>query len=661
MSHNVIIVGNANVGKTTLYNQLTHSKEHVGNWSGVTSSSVSSHWVENQNIKIFDTPGLFNLHEPCQSIGSLYRWILKNNASKIIQVISVRHLKRDLCLTQQLTSLRIPVCLVFNDLDAKVPIDAIKKHVGEFFSMPCIDFENNRLINQFIGQRDIDLSQQYQADGSLDLEAEQQLDSNHDNNLLAILEKRYTVAHELASKVSIAYAKPALSKFFDRPVILAASFVLIIFAIFSLSVGIGGVLSAVLHEFFSMILIAPAHILSDKFLSLCLVGFGVGVQLLGDFFFPLLLLYFFLRWMEESGFSARSALMMDKFFRRLGLSGKTFLPLLMGLGCNVPAIAATRMLPEGERIKAAMMLPFMTCSARLTTYLAMSAVYFPRSGPWVIFSLYLMGFLTAFLTAFIAKKQRVLGAQPPLVMAIPRLKFKPKLRYLNDALSQALSFVKEAAIIVIPGSIILHLLLALVQDQSELFKSFILSFFTMFDYSSNQFPAAFGIIAGLLAKEMVITTMIASNSSMVIAKLPLGLYDFGVRLYDVFASALGDYLTILLQPSQALGVHAINEALVGVFANSAQAMSFLVFIALYFPCISTIGVLKRVIGVKKTSLIVLWSIFIAYIGAWLVYRSLLLDLVSLFYFMIVASLIPLGIFIKNRMVNIKTLLWGEYS
>ena len=130
-------------------------------------------------------------------------------------------------------------------------------------------------------------------------------------------------------------------------------------------------------------------------MALDIIGAGNAVVLLGDFFPPLFTLYFLLRWMENQSYTARVAMRFDQMFRKMGLSGKTFLPLLMGLGCNVPAIATTRMLPERKN-KSSHDVAFMTCSARLTTYVAIIAVYCPGAGRWVLLSLYLMGFLVAF-------------------------------------------------------------------------------------------------------------------------------------------------------------------------------------------------------------------------------------------------------------------------
>ena len=517
MTDKAVIVGNANIGKTTLFNQLTKSSQRVGNWAGVTSDFFSAPLIDAPAIQLYDSPGVFSLHDDCGAADDLFTWLRENNPDYVLQVISIDHLKRDLCLTQQLLAANFALLLVLSGDEKSVNLEQFNQEIGAFFGVASAGFGQKKAIIDFLQQKPkalIERQQQavyaQQMPTEQCLERERQLfqgESELDPGVLSLIEQRYTLADRLAGKIELIKKMPQ-QHFLDRRGMLLLSFVAIIFCLFAVTTGFAGIFSAVLHEVLELICVAiPQSMITDELWRLILLGAGNAVVLLGDFFPPLFTLYFLLRWMEESGYTARVAMRFDQMFRKMGLSGKTFLPLLMGLGCNVPAIAATRMLPEREKIKAAMMLPFMTCSARLTTYVAIIAVYCPGAGPWVLLSLYLMGFLVAFLTAFIAKKANITAANTPLVMAVPPLTFSLKVAYFKDAYRQAKVFVKQAAKVVIPGSIIVQVLLHVLQDNLQGLSSMLLWLFAPFDYGVQQMPALLGIISGLLAKEMVIATM----------------------------------------------------------------------------------------------------------------------------------------------------------
>ena len=547
-------------------------------------------------------------------------------------------------MTQQLQLLGLPVCLVFRGDCSRISV--FKESIDDF-DFDVQFFENDLSVLSFLREPHSGLSHH---DILSQEQAYYQQSAFSDPLFLEILEKRYQLAQSIAERIP-KEATPVKTP--QASVRLFVFFFFIMSLVFSLSIGVGGALSNMVHYPLDLLFMGLTSWGQWGALEVLFEGMVIGVGLLIDFFFPLFILYFLLRWMEESGYSARVAVAMDGLFRRIGLSGKVFLPMLMSLGCNVPAIASTRMLPQAEKIKAALMLPFMTCSARLATYVAITAVYCSETGPWVVILLYLLGFLVSVMTALIAKKLRIAGSSTPLVMSIPPLDFKFRSRYIKEAYGQALIFVRQAAKVVVIGSILVHCLVHYAQVLIDDVSPFLLSLFYPFDYTIEQMPAVLGIVSGFLAKEMVIATMGAYHFNDVGLVMPSGLVDFitqmivlgGQHLYQFFFSWVGP---VVLENEV-----GIQEAqLSGIFGSQAQAVSFLVFVGLYFPCISTIAVLKGIVGHVKAYAVILWSVLIAYVIAWAVY-DMMLHIEHVVIFLGVGVTLGLLTWAKKR------LRWGQ--
>lgn len=620
------MIGNANVGKTTLFNSITASNNRTGNWDGVTATNSEFKYDTSQKFLIADTPGVFSVHElVCGQ--PFYQWILQQELSHIIQVIDLKNLRKELCLTQQLLLLSIPLVLVTRNKKYVEESSSIKELLEENFPVQVIDESQ---IHQLADLSVLPQERSSKIDNPQEMLAEE-MDALHGikagkvgSGLLALLEERYLLAEKIGSHIKVIKQKKGLiERLIVKPVMGIVIFLLMIFTMFSFTVGVGGAMSEFIHTLSESFLIAgPQKVLQgqNEWLCLIILGAGRGVQLALDFISPLFILYFCLRAMEQSGYSARVALLMDRHFRRLGLSGRTFLPLLMGLGCNVPAIVATRILPRSEQIKAALMMPFMTCSARLTTYVAIIAVYFPVSGPWVLFFLYVMGFVIALLTAYIAKKSRMLGPNTPLVMQVPALKWRFKFEWLKDAFHQSMTFFYKLLWLIIPGSICIHLLLHCFADDISSLAPIAVAPFMPIGFTVEQFPAALGIISGLLAKEMVIATMVVANKSqLLLIDDPVWGFELINSAFMAFQAALYHLYEVMWHPSLSTLGDQFGFKLGGIFSSPKQALSFLVFISLYFPCISTMGALSEVVGSRYMLYTAAWSILVAYLVSSIIY------------------------------------------
>lgn len=433
-------------------------------------------------------------------------------------------------------------------------------------------------------------------------------------------------------------------------------FLLIMYLMFLATIHVGSAFIDVFDQTFGALLVDELGSLltvwhAPQWLVVLLAnGMGGGIQTVATFIPVVGCLYLILSALEDSGYMARAAFVMDRAMRALGLPGKSFVPLLIGFGCNVPAIMATRTLEtRRDRILTAMMAPFMSCGARLPVYALFAAAFFPRNGQTIVFALYLIGIAAAVFTAFLLRKSLLPGDGAPLVMELP-LYHRPTLgTVLRRSWDRLRDFVVNAGRVIVPMVMVLSILNAVGTDGSfgheNSDKSVLASVgktiapaFSPLGIEADNWQAAVGLFTGVLAKEAVVgtlNTLYRQSAGASEGEAPKALTE---KLADAFATVpanlgaiadkLGDPLGMNIgDVSNAEEAAKTLEASTGTFGAMQQhfhgasgAFAFLLLILLYTPCMAALGAMKVELGTGWAAFAAGWTLFVGYSAATLFYQ-----------------------------------------
>lgn len=441
-----------------------------------------------------------------------------------------------------------------------------------------------------------------------------------------------------------------LSPIFGIPV-----FLLVMYLMFMFTINIGGafidffdgIAGAIFVDGFSSIL---SNIGTPDFLRIVLAnGIGGGIQIVATFIPIIAALYLFLSAIEDSGYMARAAFVMDRFMRSIGLPGKAFVPLIVGFGCNVPAVMATRTLEnERERKLTILMNPFMSCGARLPVYALFAAAFFPANGQNLVFALYLIGIAVAVLTGFLMKRTILPGESSGFMMELPPYHLPTVKGILLHTWDRVRLFIKEAGQIIVLMVLVINVLSAIstdgsiTQGNSESSMLAVISkaatpVFAPMGIEEDNWPAVLGIITGVLAKEVVVGTLDTLYSQL--AREEAGLikneqpFNFWQAINDAVAtvpanlSAVSDMFSDPLQMNvgdieslqAAAAAQEVDNATFGAMINrfngQAGAFAYLLFVLLYFPCVAVIGAIRREAGTRWAIFVAAWTTVTAYITA----------------------------------------------
>ena len=654
------LAGNQNCGKTTLFNQLTGSNQHVGNFPGVTVEQKSGQVRGQKNCTVVDLPGIYSLRPYTAEEIVTRDFILKNKPDGIINIVDATNLERNLYLTLQLLTLRVPMVLALNmmdelngnggSIDVKkmaqtlgipvVPIcaatadgvselvdEAVRAAEGKIlpqvydFCEPgpvhrcihavCHQIEDHaqaagictRFAATWLIEGDASMEEVLRLDQNekeliehsvLQMEQERGLDRN-----AALADMRYSFIEKL---VKDAVVKPKESRQHKRSVqadkILTGKytaipiFIGVMFLIFFLTFHvIGAFLSDLLAlgiDRLTQIVDAAltAYGLNPVVQSLIIDGIFEGVGSVLSFLPVIVTLFFFLSILEDTGYMARVAFVMDKLLRRIGLSGKSIVPMLIGFGCTVPAVMATRTLPsERDRTMTILLTPFMSCSAKIPIYGFFSAAFFPEHAALVMIALYLFGILMGILAALVLEKTAFRGRPVPFVMELPNYRL-PSVKSVALLLwEKAKDFLERAFTVIFLATIVIWFLqsfdtrLNVVTDSAgsllAIIGQRIAPVFAPLGFADWRCAAA--LISGFIAKESVVSTL----------EILLG------------TSALGALFT------------------------TKSAVSFLVFTLLYTPCVAAIAAIRREVGSGfRAGVIALCQCCVAYLAAFAVFSLL---------------------------------------
>ena len=649
------LAGNQNCGKTTLFNQLTGAKQHVGNFPGVTVDRKDGQIRNHPEATVVDLPGIYSLSPYTNEEIVTREYLLKDRPRGIINILDGTNIERNLYLTMQLIELDIPMVIALNMMDEVrenggtirvneleaalgipvVPISAAKNegidelvehaiHVARYRERPGrLDFCDANGDDQGAMHRCIhaiihlieDHAVKYRiprrfaatklVEGDeLILEA-LRLDQNEKETLehiitqmeeesgkdrmAALADMRFQFIEELCEQTVV---KPSESKEHVRSMnidrILTGkytaipTFVCIMALVFYLTFGlIGKYLSdwlELLINWFTDICNQGlvAYGINPVVRSLIIDGIFTGVGSVLSFLPTIVVLFFFLSILEDSGYMARVAFVMDRPLRKIGLSGRSFVPMLMGFGCSVPAIMATRTLPSDRDRKMTILLtPFMSCSAKLPIYSLFAAAFFPKHAALVMIGLYFGGIVMAILFAFILKGSAFKGEPVPFVMELPNYRFPSPKSVVRLIGEKAKDFITKAFTVIFLASVIIWFL-----------QSFDLRLNVVTDSSQSLLALIGGLIAPLLK--------------------PLGLGDWRI------STALITGFTAKESVVSTLNV-LLGEKPLSTLFTPFTAIIFLVFSLLYTPCIAAIAAVKRELGTKGAVLLVLMQCAIAWI------------------------------------------------
>ncbi|CAM2807919.1 ferrous iron transport protein B [Vibrio ordalii] len=504
--------------------------------------------------------------------------------------------------------------------------------------------ENDLLVINGLPEVQRELIQKEQLQSGLDID-------------LHVADTKYTFLHEQCQQIRKTEGK--LSRSFTQKAdklilnkwVGVPFFFVVMYLMFMFSINVGSAFIDFFDIGVGALLVDGGHYLLDDHLPIWLVtlladGLGGGIQTVATFIPVIACLYLFLAVLESSGYMSRAAFVLDKVMQKIGLPGKAFVPLVLGFGCNVPAIMATRTLDqERERKLAASMAPFMSCGARLPVYALFAAAFFPESGQNVVFALYLLGILAAVFTGLVLKHTLYPGSSDSLVMEMTDYEIPTVQNVMIKTWQKLKRFVLGAGKTIVIVVMILSFLNSVGTDGSfgnEDSDNSVLSkvaqvvtpVFTPIGINQDNWPATVGIITGIFAKEAVVGTL---NNLYTSAEGDESEYDLMASLQEAvmsipenltglsFSDPLGIEVGDLTDSSAVAEEQAVDASIFGNlkqhFVTGHAAFSYLIFILLYTPCVAAMGAYVREFGANYARFIAVWTMGLAYGGAALYYQA----------------------------------------
>lgn len=671
----IALLGNPNSGKTTFFNAVTGRKKAVGNWSGVTVTAQRGiATLEGHPFEIVDLPGTYSLtivEDDVVHDEAVPASFLKSGPyTFVINVVDATALERHLYLTLQALEQQIPMVLVINRSDAlshqgkvldvtalthalgcpvilqgptkgdqkqyqkalvsfvtaETPIEptayvrmtypaVVEQQLAQLaHTVGGSDFPRWQLLRWLEGEKPQDPRMQLRiraAQSAIEAALAQPADVIIAQTRYDFIERSLKTAmtshatHTDARAPSASFSDTVDSfvchRFWGLPCFFGMMYALFFFAIV-----IGGAFQGMFESLAHLIWIdgvgaALTAVSAPQWLQVLLVsGIGQAMTTLMTFIPVIGAMFLALSFLEESGYMARAAFVMDKLMRAVGLPGKSFVPMIVGFGCNVPAILGTRTLDNRrDRILAVMMSPFMSCGARLAIFTVFVAAFFPTGGQNIVFLLYFIGIAMAILTGLLLKKTLLRGANAPFLLEMPRYQW-PSIRRLGRTAWHRLNrFLINAGKLIIPVCMVIGLSNQITLegrwvDESESSQSILsmigqqmVPVFKPMGIEEDNWPAAVGLLTGLMAKEVVIGTLNA--------------------LYT--APAMASVAAPVADPTAA--PHAYGE-MVKRFHGQANAFAYLLFVLLYFPCMSATAAMLREVQKGWTLFSVCWTTGLAY-------------------------------------------------
>ncbi len=655
------LVGNQNCGKTTLFNQLTGSNQHVGNFPGVTVDRKEGMIKGYPDTRVTDLPGVYSLSPYSSEEIVTRQFVFDEKPKGIINIVDATNIERNLYLTMQLMELDIPMVLALNMMDEVrenggsirinqlesmlgipvIPISAIKNqgvdeliehavHVARYQERPgrqdFCDPEDHggsvhrclhgimHLIEDHAENAGIPVrfAAAKVAEGDAEMEKSLHLEQNETEMIehivsqmeeergidraAAIADMRFDFIQRICRQTVV---KPAESKERIRSRRIDAvltgkytaipTFILIMGAVFFLTFNvIGAVLQNLLEKGIDYLTaqmdqLLTAWSVNTVIHSLVIDGIFKGVGSVLSFLPIIVVLFLFLSLLEDSGCMARVAFVMDKPLRKIGLSGRSIVPMLVGFGCTVPGIMASRTLPsERDRKMTILLTPFMSCSAKLPIYAFFATAFFPKYKVLVMVGLYVVGILIGILVALIIRKTLFKGEAVPFVMELPNYRMPALKNVLQLLWEKAKDFLQRAFTVIFVATIVIW---------------FLQSFDLHFNLTADSQNSILAVVAGLIAP--------------VFAPLGFGDWRISTALISGFMAKESVVSTLSVLTGSMDVIHKI--------LTPASALSLLIFCLLYTPCVAAVSSVKRELGSKWALVVVVGQCVVAWIMAALVY------------------------------------------
>lgn len=680
MSIRIALAGNPNCGKTTLFNDITGSKQHVGNWPGVTVEQKTGKYKKNKEIEIVDLPGIYSL-SPYSAEEIVARdYIVDENPDVLIDIVDGTNIERNLYLTLQVLETKIPTVIALNMMDeveasgTKIDVKKLSKILGvpvipivarngkgvnelmeaaqkiassktQSNDLEVFSPQVNNYITEIVGLLDDNDNQNHKSSSyemwqAIKILEEdeiviEKLPGNKRAKITSIVEKansdfngdteaeiadqRYKFISEVVNKT---VSKPLkangqrkettsdkIDKVLTNRIIAIPAFLVIMYALFSITfgegpLGIGVWLQTIVTDFwdgpFTETIMGAIESMGAADWATGLVGDGIlaGVGGVVSFLPQILVLFLLMSFLEDSGYMARVAFVMDRLFRKFGLSGKSFIPLLMGYGCSVPAVMASRTLESDKDRKLTIMItPFMSCGAKLPIYLMFAATLFAGyNQTLIIYSVYMIGIVVAVIGALILSNTLFKGETSNFIMELPQYRIPTLRSVLIHAWEKVKGFAIKAGTIILGSTILIWFLSSFnFSGMCEMDESILASIgrgiqwiFTPLGF--GEWRASVAVVTGWIAKENIVST-------------------FGV----LFGAADA------VSEAAAEGTAAL-PGLSAVFTQAA-AFSYMAFNLLCMPCFAAVGAIKKEMGSWKwTGITIAFQMITAYIVAFIVYH-----------------------------------------
>ncbi len=650
----IALVGNPNTGKTSLFNALTGSKQHVGNWPGVTVEKKEG-FIQHKDrkIRLVDLPGTYGLRAKSEDEKIAKNYLLDAESDVVLCVCDSTNIERNLYLLLQLREMGKNTVLALNMADEaekkgiKIDVDLINESFGvtaiktvatrkqgtkellqasllaesqknEDFAISYGEVIDEALsdITKIIPKTNLRSNLRYLAlrllEGDSDIEKlvdektltltaklREKIEKLYDDDISSLVaEARYKYLSSIIQKAirrtntEVSWSDK-LDRIFTHKKLGIPIFLLIMFLVFQLTNTLSAPLVEWIENGFAYLSEITNTALTNVGIdgvwsSLISDGIIAGVGSVLTFLPQIALLFLGISILEDTGYMARVTYLMDKIMQSMGLSGKAFIPMILGFGCNVTAVMASRTLETKEdRILSILANPFISCSARLPVYVLFTGAFFPKHQGLVLFLIYLLGIIMAIFTSWLFKKILFKGKSSPLVMELPPYRLPSFKNTWNQVAGRVQTFLTKAGTVILGASVIIWALATLpsgVEYASEAsllgrIGSLIAPLFSLAGFGTWQAAAALSF--GVLAKEVVVTS-----------------------------------LAVLFSTSEA-GLPAILP----MHFTSASALSFMVMSLLYMPCAATLGAIKRETGSRKWMILsMVYSLVIGLVLSVLVYQ-----------------------------------------